>query len=62
MTITAAEEKLRDRLFHAMLEAAFPLQEKTQDQEMTLQALIRAAELLKDRFERELEELRQERD
>lgn len=62
MTLTATEEKLRDQLFHAMLEATFPLQEQVQDQEITLQALIRASELLKERFEQELEELRQERD
>ena len=38
-----------------------PLQEGV-DQEMTLQALIRAAEMLKERFEQELDELRQEAD
>jgi hypothetical protein len=30
--------------------------------EMTLQALIRAADMLKERFEQELDELRQEGD
>jgi hypothetical protein len=44
-----------------MLEAALPLQAGL-DQEMTLQALIRAAEMLKKRFENELDELRQEGD
>jgi hypothetical protein len=44
-----------------MLEATFPLQAGS-DQEMTLQALIRAAEMLKERFEQELAELRQESD
>jgi hypothetical protein len=62
MTLTHAEEQLRDQLFHAMLEAAFPLHDQAMDQEMTLQALIRAANMLKERFERELDELRQERD
>jgi hypothetical protein len=61
MGLSQAEQELRDRLFKAMLEATFPLQAGS-DQEMTLQALIRAAEMLKERFERELDELRQEAD
>ncbi len=56
-----ADQKLRDQFFQAMLEATFPLQ-KGPDQEIALQALIRAAEMLKERFEQELEELRQESD
>jgi len=44
-----------------MLEATFPLQTGP-DQELILQALIRAAEMLQERFEQELEELRQESD
>jgi hypothetical protein len=55
------EQELRDRFFQAMLEASFPLQAGA-DQEMTLQALIRAAEMLKERFEQELAELPQESD
>ena len=43
------------------MQAAFPLQAGS-DQEMTLQALIRATEMLKERFEQELAELRQESD
>ncbi len=61
MEPSPAEQILRDRCFKAMLEATFPLQTGP-DQEMTLQALIRAAETLKERFEQELEELRQESD
>jgi hypothetical protein len=61
MTPSPAEQKLRDRYFQAMLEATFPLQ-KGPDQEITLQALIQAAQMLKERFEQELEELRQESD
>jgi hypothetical protein len=61
MRPSPAEQKLRDQFFQAMLEATFPLQ-KGPDQEITLQALIRAAEMLKERFEQELEELRQESD
>ena len=56
-----SERELRDRFFRAMVEATFPLQAGL-DQEMTLQALIRAAEMLKERFEQELSELRQESD
>jgi hypothetical protein len=61
MELSPAEQKLRDRLFRAMLEATFPLQTGP-DQEMNLQTLIQAAEMLKERFEQELEELRQESD
>ena len=61
MEILQAERELRDRFLQAMLAATFPLQ-AGQDQEVTLQALIRAAEMLKERFEQELDELRQESD
>jgi len=59
MELPQPERALRDQFFKAMLEATFPLQ-KGPDQEMTLLALIRAAQMLKERFEQELEELRQE--
>ena len=52
----------RDQFLRAMLEATFPLQKQGKDQEVTLQALIEATQQLKERFEQELEELRQERD
>ena len=61
MDLSTEERELRDRFLQAMLEAALPLQAGL-DQEMTLQALIRAAEMLKNRFEQELDELRQEAD
>lgn len=61
MQLTQAEQKLHERFLNAMLEATFPLQEG-QDQEVTLQALIRASQMLKERFEQELDELRQEAD
>jgi hypothetical protein len=57
-----AEKQLQDELFHVMLEATFALQEKGPDRETTLLALIRATEMLKERFEAELSELRQEKD
>lgn len=59
MTLSQAEQELRERFVQAMIEATFPLQQGA-DQEVTLQALIGAAELLKKRFEEELAELRQE--
>ena len=62
MDLSPAERELRDRFCQAMLEATFPLQQAGPDQETTLQALIRAAKMLKERFERELDELRQEKD
>jgi hypothetical protein len=61
MDLTDKEKEMTDRFLRAMLEAALPLQAGL-DQEMTLQALIRAAEMLKERFEHELDELRQEAD
>ena len=61
MPPSPAEQKLRDQYFQAMLEATFPLQ-KGPDQEVTFQALIQAAQMLKERFEQELDELRQESD
>lgn len=59
MSLSRTEEELRDRFVQAMIEATFSLQQGA-DQEMTLQALIQAAEILKKRFEQELDELRQE--
>jgi len=59
--MTPAENELRDQLFKTMLEATFPLQHGP-DQEVNLQALIQAAQMLKERFEQELDELRQEAD
>ena len=61
MDLSPKEKELRDHFLRAMLEATLPLQAGL-DQEMTLQALIRAAEMLKKRFENELDELRQEGD
>ena len=61
MDLSHDEKELRDRFLRAMLEAALPLQAGLHP-EMTLQALIRAADMLKERFEQELDELRQEAD
>ena len=62
MPPSPSEEKLRDHFLQAMLEVTFPLQKEGPDQEVTLQALIQAAQILKERFEQELDELRQELD
>ena len=61
MESSQANKELAERFLQAMLEATFPLQ-KGPDQEIILQALIEAAGMLKERFEQELEELREERD
>lgn len=61
MALSTPAEQLRNQFFQVMLEATFPLQEGP-DQEVTLHALIAAADMLKERFEQELEELRQEGD
>lgn len=58
---TAAPVDLREEFLQAMVEATFPLQ-KGPDQEVILHALIEAAGMLKERFEHELDELRQESD
>jgi hypothetical protein len=60
MSLAAIEQQLRGQFFQAMLEATFPLQKKGFDQEVTLKAMIDAAGMLKERFEMELTELRQE--
>ena len=55
----ASVEGLRDQFLRTMLEATAGLQEGP-DREVTLQALIAAADLLRERFEQELAELRVE--
>ena len=62
MASSPDESKLRDHFLQAMLQVTFPLQKEGPDQEITLQALIQAAQMLKERFEQELAELRQELD
>ncbi len=52
-------EQLRDQFLNAMLQATFPLQQGP-DSEVVLEALIAAAGTLRERFEQELAELRQE--
>jgi hypothetical protein len=59
MESSATREGLRDRFFTTLLEATFPLQAGP-DPEVTLEALIDAAQMLREHLEQELAELRQE--
>lgn len=54
-----ARRQLAERYFTTLVEACFPLMEGP-DQEVALEALLDAAEMLKERLEQELAELRQE--
>jgi hypothetical protein len=53
-------QALRERFLIALVEATYPLQQEAQDREVALEVLIEAADLLKDRLEKELEEFRLE--
>jgi hypothetical protein len=53
------EQMLRNRFFKMLLEATYPLQNGP-DPEVALEALIEAAQMLRQHLERELNELRQE--
>jgi hypothetical protein len=55
----SARAALRERFVTALIEAAVPLQNGP-DPEVTLEVLIEAADALREHFERELDELRQE--
>jgi hypothetical protein len=59
MDLSPAEAELRERFFQSLLQAAFALKTGP-DPEVTLEALIEAASLLKEHLEHELEELRLE--
>ena len=61
-TMDRDEERqgLRERFLVALVEATYPLQQGAQDREVVLEVLIEAADLLKDRLEKELEEFRLE--
>ena len=59
MPLSPEEQKLRDQFFPTLLEAARSLQPSA-DPEVTLEALIDAAQMLHARLQRELTELRQE--
>ena len=60
MTLSSEGRQLRDCFFQVLLEASLPLQPGSSDPEVTLEALIDAAGMLKEHLQRELVELRQE--
>jgi hypothetical protein len=61
MSLSQAAQQLRDQYVKALLDVALPLQ-KNADVEVALEALIEATQIVKEKFEQELTELRQEAD
>jgi hypothetical protein len=59
MALSPEEQQLRDRYLQILMQAVLPLQ-PGDDPEVTLEALIDASTMLKERLQRELTELRQE--
>jgi hypothetical protein len=59
MPLSQEEERLRDVYFKVLLLAVLPLQ-PGEDPEVTLEALIEAAQKLKERLQQELAEVRRE--
>jgi len=62
MKWSTEQEQLREQYVIALMQATFPLQEKTTDRQVTMELLIEAADILKDRLQEELKELRTEQD
>jgi hypothetical protein len=59
MGLSEARHRLREQFFTALLDACFRLKQGP-DQELSLEVLIEATEMLKEHLEQELAELRQE--
>ena len=59
MSLSSEGQELRDRFLAALLDAARPFQAGP-DPEVALEAMIEAAELLRDRLRQDLVALRQE--
>jgi hypothetical protein len=59
MPLSLEEQQLRDQFFKTLSDAVLPLQAGP-DPEVALEAVIEAAQMLQDRLQRELAELRQE--
>ena len=59
MALSLEEQRLRDQFFKTLCEAVLPLQAGS-DPEVALEAMIEAAQMLQERLQRELTELRQE--
>jgi hypothetical protein len=62
MEWTAEQKQLREQYVIALVQATFPLQQAASDREVTMELLIEAADLLKERLQQELDELRLEQD
>jgi hypothetical protein len=62
MDQTDQQTRLRERYLLALIEATLPLQQASQDPEITLELLIQASDLLKEHLQKELEERRGEQD
>jgi hypothetical protein len=62
MNRTPAQQQLRENYVIALVQATLPLQQAATDPELTLELLIEAADLLKERLEAERSELHQEQD
>jgi hypothetical protein len=59
MPLSLEEQQLRDQFFKTLSAAVLPLPSGS-DPEVTLEAMIEAVQMLQDRLQRELAELRQE--
>lgn len=62
MDRTPAQQQLREQYVITLVQATLPLQQAARDPEVTLELLIEAADILKDRLEAERAELHQEQD
>ncbi len=62
LILTKEQQKLREEYLIALAEATFPLKEKAEDLEVTLELLIEAAGMLQDHLREELAEFRVEQD
>jgi hypothetical protein len=59
MPLSLEEQQLRDQFFKTLSESVLPLQAGS-DPEVALEAMIEAAQMLQERLQRELAELRRE--
>jgi hypothetical protein len=62
MDRTQKLQQLRELYLIRLAEATFPIKEKAEDLEVTLELLIEAAEMLKESLSHELAEIRAEQD
>jgi len=62
MDLTKDQKQLRESYVISLIEATLPLQRAAADEEVSLELLIQAADLLKEHLQSKLEELREESD